>query len=274
MIKGLTGAARLHYLQGRSDKGKKTSLTFKGPQGTGKTAAARVLAEALGLNFCEISYGPAALFGTHETMGKVAECLNQSNATNPVIIINEVDLTLAARPDLMAELLLFSDPNQEEMMDHFLGINVPLSRCMIIYAVNDYTPGNPINNEAFKSRATTLYFHGFEMEYRFQHATGPYLERLLQDFSQEGISKEDMIPAIGHWFQSLRAEEQAYNVTLGSMRDVELAVDRIFGGLSAERSAQEGQSPEGEAGGATECQSLPVVSRGDGGDSPGVREDL
>jgi hypothetical protein len=230
LISSLKATAIRHYRQSSAKAGRKTSLFFEGPQGTGKTAAARNLAKSLGLDFCEINYSDpqSSLMGSDKAMGKIAECMIQTKATNPVIILNEVDRGLS--PAALAELLILSDPNQTELTDNFLGISIPLNRVMIIYAVN-----NPIPDDAFQDRVRALRFNGFSLDYRMEYASGLYLSQLLEQYPDLNITQEEMLPLVKNWGQALNTTEREANITLGSMRAVEKSVDDIFFKLDVEK---------------------------------------
>ena len=174
-------------------------------------------------------------------MGKIAECMIAVNATNPVIILNEVDRSLSRTKDgrlspkneKLAELLVLSDPNQAELTDHFLGIPVPLDRAMIIYAVN-----NPIDDKAFLDRVRSFFFPGFALDYRINYANTTYVDNLIHEKSELGITRADMVPLVNAWAQNLTETEKANNITLGSMRDVEKHIEDLLFNLASERYEQ------------------------------------
>ena len=233
LVEALMAVATRHAMQSASKKGKKTSLFFEGPQGVGKTAAGRAVAKALGLGFCEISYAESGttLMGTSQAMGKIAECMIRTKTINPVIILNEADRGLSAGG--LAELLLLSDPNQTEVVDNFMSMSIPLDRLMVVYTAN-----NPIEDLAFKDRVLSFFFKGFSIDYRLAYAKGAYLNSLLAQYEGHHTAAKDINPLIDQWGETLKQEESKSNVTHGSMRAVEKAVDQIFFTFQMRRQEQ------------------------------------
>lgn len=134
------------------------SVALSGPPGIGKTTLARAAFEALDLPFFSIP-----LNGVHDAAylrgscyvyegsmpGKIAQCLQSSKSSNAVFFFDEVDkLSRSARGDEISPVLMsLTDPMQNNAFeDKYFhgGIQLDLSKCIFVFALNDKRTVHPV----------------------------------------------------------------------------------------------------------------------------------
>ncbi|MCR5203331.1 MAG: endopeptidase La [Lachnospiraceae bacterium] len=216
-------------------------LLFVGPPGTGKTSIGQSIAHALDREYVRISLGgvrdEAEIRGHRRTYigamaGRIMDGIRKCGASNPVIVLDEVDkLSRDFSGDPSSALLEVLDPEQNNTFtDHYLNVPYDLSDVFFLCTANTVdTIPEPLYN-----RMEVIDFNGYTENEKVKIAENHLIPKAYKTY---GLTKSKLkIPE-----KTLRSIISGYTMESG-VRTLKRRIDSVFRAASVKLVSGEKKS--------------------------------
>lgn len=216
-------------------------LLFVGAPGTGKTSIGQSIARALNREYVRISLGgirdEAEIRGHRRTYigampGRIMEGIKRSGASNPVVVLDEVDkLAKDYGGDPASALLEVLDPEQNSTFtDHYMNVPYDLSNVLFVCTANS-TDTIP---EPLLNRMEVIDFPGYTAVEKFHIARKHLLPKAMDAM---GIQKKMLKITDG----ALRKVIEDYTIESG-VRGLKKQIDMLCRSAAVRLVKEEGQT--------------------------------